>query len=256
MKTQRAGFTLVELLVVIAIVSALVAILIPSLARARKSARLVTCASTLRQWSLVLNIYTNDNRQAYPIMGTRFYMIWYPQDGGYPNQYTSVWQSSMESYLAPGLHKCADSGSSQNWGGGPSSSTWNYWMDYTYYPYRYYSALNYQGDPVPGTGIVPRSPRRTDDTRDQYNNRAVVMADVNRYYPVAGVPYMTNHQSATGISGPGPFIGDPNQTPPIAVNVTYVDGSQEAILEESLRKDRFYGGGMGGDTAWTFQWKD
>lgn len=45
----RAGFSLVELLVVVAIVATLMAMLLPSLARARGQARSVVCRSNLRQ---------------------------------------------------------------------------------------------------------------------------------------------------------------------------------------------------------------
>jgi len=55
------AFTLIELLVVIAIIALLMAILLPSLQRAKKQARAVACKSNLRQWSLVLSMYTNEH---------------------------------------------------------------------------------------------------------------------------------------------------------------------------------------------------
>jgi len=55
------GFTLIELLVVIAIIALLMGILMPTLQRARKSARSVACQASLRQWGLVLKLYADDN---------------------------------------------------------------------------------------------------------------------------------------------------------------------------------------------------
>jgi prepilin-type N-terminal cleavage/methylation domain-containing protein/prepilin-type processing-associated H-X9-DG protein len=54
------GFTLIELLVVIAIVALLMAILIPSLRKARIQAMTVVCQSNLKQWGTIFTLYTND----------------------------------------------------------------------------------------------------------------------------------------------------------------------------------------------------
>ena len=62
MKRKRAfGFTLIELLVVISIIALLMAILMPSLRKARDQARGVVCKSNLNQWGKMFYLYTNDN---------------------------------------------------------------------------------------------------------------------------------------------------------------------------------------------------
>jgi len=57
------GFTLIELLVVISIVSMLMAILLPTLSRARETARRVLCANNLRQIGIGHNVYMADSKQ-------------------------------------------------------------------------------------------------------------------------------------------------------------------------------------------------
>jgi prepilin-type N-terminal cleavage/methylation domain-containing protein/prepilin-type processing-associated H-X9-DG protein len=59
---ERRGFTLIELLVVISIIALLMAILMPSLRRARDQARSVGCRSNLRNWGVAATGYAHDNR--------------------------------------------------------------------------------------------------------------------------------------------------------------------------------------------------
>ncbi|NQT01038.1 MAG: prepilin-type N-terminal cleavage/methylation domain-containing protein, partial [Planctomycetes bacterium] len=52
MGKRNRGFTLIELLVVIAIIAVLMAILMPSLNRAREQGKRSTCLSNLKQLTL------------------------------------------------------------------------------------------------------------------------------------------------------------------------------------------------------------
>ena len=61
MYKKRKGFTLVELLVVISIIALLVSILMPSLSKARESAKRTVCLSNFRSMQTVWLLYSMDN---------------------------------------------------------------------------------------------------------------------------------------------------------------------------------------------------
>jgi len=63
------GFTLIEVLVVVAIIALLVAVLIPSLQKAREQAKIVQCASNLRTIGQALVFYVEANQDRLPAAG-------------------------------------------------------------------------------------------------------------------------------------------------------------------------------------------
>jgi prepilin-type processing-associated H-X9-DG protein len=63
---RTTAFTLVELLVVIGIIAILVAMLLPTLNRAREAAKASTCLSNLRQCGIALALYATDSKGYIP----------------------------------------------------------------------------------------------------------------------------------------------------------------------------------------------
>jgi prepilin-type N-terminal cleavage/methylation domain-containing protein/prepilin-type processing-associated H-X9-DG protein len=63
---SRRAFTLIELLVVISIIAVLIALLLPALGSARRSAQSVACLSQVRQIGQATQMYADEHKQSLP----------------------------------------------------------------------------------------------------------------------------------------------------------------------------------------------
>lgn len=66
-RLHHAAFTLVEILVVIGIVMLLIAIMLPSLGRAREHSRQLACATNMRSIAQAVTMYADENFDSFPV---------------------------------------------------------------------------------------------------------------------------------------------------------------------------------------------
>ena len=85
---NKRAFTIIELLVVIAIIAILAALLLPTLAQSKASARRVQCVSSIRQLGLAAQMFWDDNqgqtfryRGAFTNGGDIFWFGWLERGG-------------------------------------------------------------------------------------------------------------------------------------------------------------------------------
>ena len=90
------GFTLIELLVVIAIIVLLLAILFPSLQRARNSARAVVCQNNLKQWGTLLASHTEEFED----------LGWQPNVWNSPYLITTYWKDLKDTLANSKIRFC------------------------------------------------------------------------------------------------------------------------------------------------------
>jgi len=83
-RRSHMSFTLIELLVVIAIIAILASMLLPSLSKARETARSTICQGNLKQFGIVAGMYHNDyNEYTFTYSSLDSNSCWYNQAGIY-----------------------------------------------------------------------------------------------------------------------------------------------------------------------------
>jgi prepilin-type N-terminal cleavage/methylation domain-containing protein len=89
MNRPRA-FTLLELLVVIAVISILAALLLPVLSKAKEQGRRTVCLNNVRQVTLAIHLYADDNGESLPVL---------PSPNPYPNGVGAFYKQLVKGYL-------------------------------------------------------------------------------------------------------------------------------------------------------------
>jgi prepilin-type N-terminal cleavage/methylation domain-containing protein/prepilin-type processing-associated H-X9-DG protein len=140
---KPGGFTLVELLVVIGIIATLIALLLPSLAGARRSALDVRCQSGLRQIVQATMLYVHDNK-AFPGGRNHWWDTGYDANTawwgyrGVPSNDPPYVQDLLARYLPKkagdavnAIWRCdAASGTAPDWMQVPEATHYRYNLDY------------------------------------------------------------------------------------------------------------------------------
>ena len=92
LKARRA-FTLIELLVVISIIALLIAILLPALGAARRSATAMQCLNHHKQLGLATQMYIDENKDLFP-------QPFQDNDLGNAEKVKVLWFNALDSYLS------------------------------------------------------------------------------------------------------------------------------------------------------------
>jgi prepilin-type N-terminal cleavage/methylation domain-containing protein/prepilin-type processing-associated H-X9-DG protein len=105
-QTRVRAFSLIEVLVVIGIIAILIALLLPSLIRARQHALQIKCMAQLRQVGIALTAYAGANRGHYPSWSN-----WqvYGGDGTGEDEEGPGWVEMLEPYIGKptsGVYLC------------------------------------------------------------------------------------------------------------------------------------------------------
>ena len=99
------GFTLIEVLVVVAIIALLVAILLPTLSKARRQAQTAVCKTNLHDFGLSIRQYLDAHDPYYPLMAYIGASIYNERPWGDDNLFVLWWgkyTGNVDTHVCPG----------------------------------------------------------------------------------------------------------------------------------------------------------
>ncbi|MBI1370581.1 MAG: prepilin-type N-terminal cleavage/methylation domain-containing protein [Planctomycetes bacterium] len=144
-RDSHRAFTLIELLVVVAIIALLIAILLPSLTKARAIARITACSSQQRQIIIAWAMYAQDNKQELVGAETSVANAWARSSN--PDKLQNILDGKLYKYIGQtSVYKCPSDRRNMSFNGT------------TYVPcppyYRSYSFSEYAGGDTPHFSIT------------------------------------------------------------------------------------------------------
>ena len=242
------GFTLIELLVVIAVIALLLAVLVPSLQKAKEQAKKVVCTSNLRQWGTCMELYATENDDSF--------LIGWTGDPKYDWDYT-IWMSSLSAYyddvdklrLCPQTKKPEEigyyrEGSKSAWGVFPGQAGWD-----TKGHYGSYSINSWICDPPKDVPFVGGARDTSQNWRKK--TRSISLSSIpifmdshndSSWPEFTDAPPMIEGQMRAGGNDMQGFTLDRHDN---QVNGAFMDGSCRTVKLKSLWKLRWH-------SAWVY----